>query len=354
MTVEYSLILPIAALFAFIFLELRVMYGDSMQNVGFVTSAYLLNITVFCNICIIIATLAAGNSASMIEIVSENYKLLSVIILSCYDIAIFALVYLVPLTKIKNMLYDKKQRMYMNIWMFLSWCYLIFDYTAWEHLEMNHVVAANIIIKDLMLLAGGYLLLFTNVIISKYMPYFKQSQELKKDNFKLRHDVEFDGLSGLYNKKATEKKINEYLKIATEGQKHAVLMIIDIDNFKYVNDNLGHISGDRLIAEFSEDIRQFMCHQGMAGRIGGDEFILLFEKQNVEQILKEHQMERLLSICNRYVENEEGKFINATGSIGLTEFPKDGTSYLELYKKADKALYKSKHAGKNRYSVYGD
>ena len=155
-----------------------------------------------------------------------------------------------------------------------------------------------------------------------------------------------DGLTGLYNKKAiTEmaiKKINE-------DKTPCSLMIIDVDKFKECNDTYGHIFGDRVLLAVSTCIQDAIKGAGMAGRIGGDEFLVILDRTSEDDIRNVTRNIRTgiqWSITNV----EPGSIV--TCSMGIAKFPEQAKSYDELFELADKCLYIAKYRGRNCYIIY--
>ncbi len=156
-----------------------------------------------------------------------------------------------------------------------------------------------------------------------------------------------DTLTGLYNKGTTERLCSEYFG-RKEG-KFGALLMIDVDNFKYINDTYGHQYGDKTLKELSRIMKKLFHPEDILGRIGGDEFIALARNiQNREQA--EQLAENILEVFKRALK-ETSKL---SGSIGIAFYPEDGKDYAVLYHKADCALYAVKHSGKCGYRFYDD
>ena len=154
--------------------------------------------------------------------------------------------------------------------------------------------------------------------------------------------------TGLLNKRA----IHEYaIEKIQENPKGLYLAIMDVDDFKKVNDNFGHMYGDEVLAKVSEIIRGVLKERGMAGRFGGDEFMIIFENIDSETTLR-----RMFSTMSKHAQwafAENGQ-PTVTFSIGVSKYPEDGANYEELFKKSDKCLYIAKAKGKNRYIIYNE
>lgn len=155
-----------------------------------------------------------------------------------------------------------------------------------------------------------------------------------------------DAATGLLNKRA----IHEYaLERIQNNKQGGYLVLIDIDDFKQINDRYGHMFGDQVIATTAEILRSVTQTRGMAGRFGGDEFMLV-----LENVPTENDLRRIMKVIDKHAKwafyEKEGFKISF--SIGISKFPEDGTTYEELFKKADRCLYIAKDKGKNRYIIY--
>lgn len=165
----------------------------------------------------------------------------------------------------------------------------------------------------------------------------------------LRQRAEHDLLTGLYNRVTTTNLINIALRDSGENDRHA-LFVVDIDNFKLVNDRLGHLSGDRLIVETARLIRKNFREEDIIGRVGGDEFVIFLKAfPSLELILNRAEE---LGNSLREIRSDTLECIGISGSIGISFYPHDGKTYEELFWKADCAMYAAKNSGKDTYRVY--
>lgn len=175
-------------------------------------------------------------------------------------------------------------------------------------------------------------------------------EQLRKEK-ELRQKAERDQLTELYNKATTEFLVKKILAdCGSEGIKHA-LIIIDVDNFKSINDNLGHLYGDMVLSMLSDKLRKIFSEDDVVGRVGGDEFLVFlngFRDYNVV-------IQKAKEICERCKDTYTVGEISVTisTSVGIAISPDYGTDFDTLYKNADIALYNVKAMGKNSYTVYG-
>lgn len=157
-----------------------------------------------------------------------------------------------------------------------------------------------------------------------------------------------DGLTGLWNRIYLEEKVDEFLE---EPNGVCALFMIDLDNFKQINDVWGHAAGDTLLAGVSVTIQSLLEPGTVASRIGGDEFSLFVPNCRTERACD--IAKRLLENMRSYIRSTNSPF-QVTMSIGVAVSPADGVSYADLYRNADKALYNAKNTSKNKYSLYRD
>lgn len=166
----------------------------------------------------------------------------------------------------------------------------------------------------------------------------------------LMDELQTDSLTGVYNKKT----ITEYAKkrISEEKENRVILAILDIDHFKSVNDTFGHMYGDNVLARVGRKLKEVVGDQGVVGRMGGDEFMIIFTGLNDEQLLR--GMLRAIRTQIKWEFAEDFESLSVTCSIGASIFPANGTEYEELFRKADCCLYIAKEKGRDRYVFFRD
>jgi diguanylate cyclase (GGDEF)-like protein/PAS domain S-box-containing protein len=166
----------------------------------------------------------------------------------------------------------------------------------------------------------------------------------------LEHQANYDALTGLANRNLLNERIQQALIQARRYDHLLTVVFIDIDNFKLVNDSLGHSAGDELIVTVAERLRVCVRDGDTVARIGGDEFVLLLVNRNFEdaniQIMKRIQEEMAHPVLIR------GKGLVVTCSMGLARFPEDGEDAESLLANADVAMYRAKANGRNNFQFY--
>ena len=172
-----------------------------------------------------------------------------------------------------------------------------------------------------------------------------------KESIELQNKAETDLLTELLNKISTENKIREYLE--GEGRdKTSMMCVLDIDNFKKINDTMGHAFGDEVLATLGKRIRTEFRVTDIIGRTGGDEFIIFLKDLKDDNVI-EREAGRVAGFFKDFTVGTYTKY-SPTASIGAAIFPRDGSDYDSMNKAADTALYKAKKRGKNQLAFYSE
>ena len=222
----------------------------------------------------------------------------------------------------------------------------------------NETVAKIIIAKDitkfieekessLMLINSFTFAVFLFILVILYEIFTKYSKELeetleivnklhKKSNH-FENKSNMDNLTKAYNKAYFDKYLDRFLKIKEDG----VLIFIDIDHFKNINDTYGHLAGDDILIQLSKTINDFLRTDDIFVRWGGEEFIILLQDIQFELAIKKSESLRLLIEDTKFTKN-----ISVTISLGVTKI-KEEDSKKTLLTRADKLLYKAKKNGRN-------
>ncbi|MGI6442628.1 MAG: diguanylate cyclase domain-containing protein [Synergistaceae bacterium] len=154
-----------------------------------------------------------------------------------------------------------------------------------------------------------------------------------------------DDLTGLLNRRNFIAQVNSLLELYPD-KKHAFL-IVDIDCFKQVNDTMGHPLGDSLLIEMAGDLRSLQREDDLICRLGGDEFMLCLKNiPSVDVAIK--RADAIISRFRKKITDD----LFSSASVGIALYPKDGSSFEEIYKKADFALYEAKKSGRDSSYVY--
>ena len=156
-----------------------------------------------------------------------------------------------------------------------------------------------------------------------------------------------DGLTNLYNRSSIKQLTDTHIKQGGKG----AFMMIDMDNFKGINDTFGHLVGDEVLIKFASTIKKTIGDGNYAGRIGGDEFVVFLKTVSTREDVR--------IIASALVSNIKKEFFNSyvdgvSASIGIAMAPEDGEDFETLYNNADKSLYYVKQNGKNDYHFYSE
>lgn len=172
----------------------------------------------------------------------------------------------------------------------------------------------------------------------------KDINSIKQEEQRILEGAQLDSMTKLLNHETSMECINKILY--EENDKQHALFMLDIDNFKSLNDTLGHQAGDKFLIDFANELKNRFRETDIVGRIGGDEFFAL-----MKNIFDRGQIERRAMDILEIIKKTAQQFpeVKLGGSIGISLYPKDGTNLDVLYTKADEALYESKRNGKNQY-----
>jgi len=169
----------------------------------------------------------------------------------------------------------------------------------------------------------------------------------------LEHIIELQGLTftdditGLYNHRYLEIVLDREFSLATRNKSPFVVLFMDLDHFKKVNDGHGHLIGSRLLFEVGQEIKKTLRESDVTFRYGGDEFVMVLTQTNMADATMVAERIRVKIEKKRFLARE-GMDIRLTASIGVAAFPEHATSKDQILKAADKALYGSKKDMRNR------
>jgi len=178
----------------------------------------------------------------------------------------------------------------------------------------------------------------------------RRERELNRANRKLQqltqtlaYQADHDPLTGALNKGAIRRQAEELLA-GGEG----VLMLLDLDHFKRVNDTLGHPCGDRLLQALVDLVHEILPEEATLGRFGGEEFLVVLREGSL--LAARALAERIRQQVEQAETDWQGRTVKATVSIGLTLIA-SGENFATVYQRVDEALYAAKHGGRNRVAI---
>lgn len=197
---------------------------------------------------------------------------------------------------------------------------------------------------SLMEISGKKLILGIDRDISKRKKIEEERDRLIEE---LKHMSRIDGLTGLYNRQHLDKHLEEEIKRAKRYGNPLSVIMFDIDNFKKINDAYGHVIGDRVLQTAAEVIRKTLRDTDIAGRFGGDEFVLILVQTNIN--VGKQVAERLSSnIKKSRVHLKKNSFISFSISTGICQYNNKIKNIGELISKTDRAMYTAKSSGHNQ------
>ena len=168
---------------------------------------------------------------------------------------------------------------------------------------------------------------------------FSDIHDQRTQEQRLIQKSSIDAMTGALNRETAEEQIGERLDHVVSG----FFYMLDVDDFKSINDNMGHSAGDALLSQLVKEMKKVFRREDIIGRIGGDEFIVFMgdvKDRKVACSKAEYLLRRLAKSKTAF-----------SVSVGISAYPADGSSYQELYKAADAAMYEAKREGKNKYSI---
>ena len=181
--------------------------------------------------------------------------------------------------------------------------------------------------------------------------YLKKLDLGQQEVRRLREAVDQDSMTGLYNHDGMLRRVDRFLSMEGNLGTHALFML-DLDNFKQVNDTFGHQRGDSLLVETAQAIRGVFRDSDLIGRVGGDEFLVLMKNVDSGQMVARKAAELIQTLQFTITAGERSLFLSA--SVGAAWCAGGQRGAQEYYAEADAALYKAKSAGKNRFYFAGE
>ncbi len=338
-----------------LFIEFLLFYKEKILRIIALVLSYLVHIMVVRSLCISVFSIATEisiyrlSNESLWLVVTMNVTFIVV------NIMLFAVIKLLS-TQNASIITEHKEQL-IFLFSFTGICCLYFFFNAGIYsndLPYDAFSAQNQLAVSVTILCGYYLVLIFSIMVGRSV-YYKQK------NAELKDVAERDSLTGLYNKGATEKYISAFIARNIEPSPKGALFIIDVDNFKTVNDRLGHAFGDLVLCELSGKLKTIFRSSAsnvgqdisgdIIGRIGGDEF-MVFMKNTTDTVMLTNKANSILQAFRNSYQDGNQEVVMIAGSVGIAACPENGGSFEDLYRCADIALYLSKNKGKDTYSFY--
>ena len=186
--------------------------------------------------------------------------------------------------------------------------------------------------------------------ITNYMGILHDITEIKRSQEQIQYQAHHDALTGLPNRLLFEDRLDQALSHAQRNQERVGLLFLDLDNFKLINDSLGHALGDRLLREVARRLLDCLRQEDTVARLGGDEFIIILpEVKDTPHVVR--TAHRIMQVLVKPM-TLEGHELHVKASMGITMFPDDGRDSATLVKNADMAMYRAKDFGRNNYQLF--
>ncbi|WP_051309201.1 EAL domain-containing protein [Desulfogranum japonicum] len=186
--------------------------------------------------------------------------------------------------------------------------------------------------------------------VTHYFAFFHDITELKNKEQQISFMAYRDALTKLPNRAALETRLTQAISRAKRDKTIVAVFFIDLDNFKNINDSLGHDKGDQVLIQVAQRMLETIRYEDTLSRLGGDEFILLSEYTENESGIFTLASRLLNCLKKPFTLGPSKIYINA--SIGISTYPEDGSTTHELIKNADMAMYRAKNEGKNKFVMF--
>lgn len=186
--------------------------------------------------------------------------------------------------------------------------------------------------------------------VTHYVAVFHDVTAVKRQEEQIAHQAYHDGLTGLPNRSLANDRIEVSLAHVKRGGTRLAVLFLDLDNFKNVNDSLGHEWGDKLLLQVANRLVSQVREEDTVARLGGDEFLILVAAVSDDEVVVDLTKRLLHSFASPF--NVDGNDLFVTASIGVAFYPEDGATAGVLTKHADIAMYQAKANGKNRYCLF--
>lgn len=209
---------------------------------------------------------------------------------------------------------------------------------------LNTFITLNL----LLLVSGVTMRLIARDTKDALLQLKQENERVVKSQLEIQRLAQHDPLTGLVNR--TQCELGFQRAVAASAQQSVALLFIDLDNFKPINDALGHQAGDEVLQQLPAVLQSQLSEQDVLSRFGGDEFVVIISQwQNPAEL--EQRIQNLLQSCQQEFVVQQHK-VQLSASIGVTRAPQDGTDFHLLCKKADTAMYQAKKMGRNRFCWY--
>ncbi len=214
----------------------------------------------------------------------------------------------------------------------------------WHLVVRNNQSMNQQIVSKLIYLAVGMALFIISLVL---LFYIISSSRIRN---RLYNEAETDSLTQILNRTGVQKRVSSWMQTKNAKERGAALFIIDVDNFKTVNDTLGHAEGDKALIQTARTLKTIFREEDVIGRMGGDEFLVFCPGlRNEETIAQKAGM--VIMGGQQDIIRSEGS-VHLTLSVGAAIYPEHAANFEILIRQADRALYEAKENGKNGFAIY--
>ncbi len=337
-------------------IEMRILFKNNIWGIlmySFITTIYLV-----CIESVVISSGALLLGLTLGELTHNHILLTTHIVLSWFVMMLVSLCVhrFVPGRYLRIINQNKDQVFYILCFLAMATIYLTlnsFIYGYARFFESSYLPIHQVITP--LTWFGVVNLSIALLIHTNYLQGYKTKSDVlqrtvdmqKSEIIENKIKAERDSLVNAYNRTATETKIIE----ALDEVQHGAFFVVDVDDFKNINDTHGHPFGDKVLMYISKRITSTFREHDIVGRFGGDEFVVFLKNAPTVEMVKGKAKELCRDI-NVPFSDGIGSSSQITISIGIALFPQHGKDFDILYQRADNALYQSKSKGKNTYSLY--
>ena len=185
-----------------------------------------------------------------------------------------------------------------------------------------------------------------------YVALFSDITQRKHDEEIILRQANYDSLTSLPNRKLFKERLRQSISKTDQGQGLTVLLYVNLDRFKYVNDTFGHHTGDLLLQQVTERLKSLVRKSDTVARLGGDEFAIILSCVDYLPVVERLVNKILKKLAEPYILNGNDAFISC--SIGVALYPDNGSTLEEIIINADSAMYKAKDCGRNTYTYFNE
>ena len=219
-----------------------------------------------------------------------------------------------------------------------------------QHVPMRSSIHSGLLLAIILGLLASSVWLMIGDLTRLVQALRSENHRVHQSQLQIRQLINHDSLTQLPNRILARERWEQAMQCCRPQDQWVALLFIDLDNFKQVNDNLGHHAGDKLLQSVASQLRSHLRGSDLVCRISGDEFLVLAEGFH-QQAEVQQLAEKLLAAVATPVDFGNTTF-SSTCSIGIAIAPRDGTDFDVMCQKADSAMYQAKHFGRNHWAFY--